>query len=443
MSPRPARSSGTRRSRRVGSERPPAMSTSTTNPRKRRPYVRVVGPRLAKLLSLVFALFALTSINSIYLTSVTFMQWATGALYENYFYHLMAFGHVVLGAILTLPVLVFGVIHMRNAHDRPNRRAVRMGYALFAMSIVLLITGFLLVRMQGFAPVKAAATRTIVYWIHVIAPLLCAWLFILHRLAGKRIKWKIGARWAAVGAVFAIGMLLLHSRHPQEWDVVGPKDGEQYFLPALSRTATGDFIPVEAMLNDKYCLECHADVHASWSQSAHRFSSFNNPAYLFSRAAIRARRLYERDGHYSRRSSFCAGMPRSGALLQRGVFDDPKYDDPDYDLTSRPPVSQAGITCTVMSRHHPHQQTPRGNGSTITIDEAHPLPVYIQRQRSCSEWVNQAAHQGQARPCTRRPSSSPSTRPRSSAAPATRCTSPSSSTTTSGSAGRTTTTRSS
>ena len=35
-------------------------------------------------------------------------------------------------------------------------------------------------------------------------------------------------------------------------------------------------------MNDAYCEECHADVHDGWAHSVHRFSSFNNPPYLFS-----------------------------------------------------------------------------------------------------------------------------------------------------------------
>ena len=47
---------------------------------------------------------------------------------------------------------------------------------------------------------------------------------------------------------------------------------------------------------DDYCKRCHADVYESWFHSAHRFSSFNNPAYL---ASVRETRkvAFERDGN--------------------------------------------------------------------------------------------------------------------------------------------------
>ena len=37
--------------------------------------------------------------------------------------------------IIILPVLIFGIAHIRNAYNRPNRRAVRVGYGLFAAAL--------------------------------------------------------------------------------------------------------------------------------------------------------------------------------------------------------------------------------------------------------------------------------------------------------------------
>ena len=54
--------------------------------------------------------------------------------------------------------------------------------------------------------------------------------------------------------------------------------------------ATGEFIPARALMNDRYCLKCHADIHAGWYDSVHHFSSFNNPVYL---ASVRAGTAHE------------------------------------------------------------------------------------------------------------------------------------------------------
>jgi len=323
---------------------PPSPTQQSTTKRVR--YVPAVGPRLKKLLYVVFAFFAVLSVNAAYLVGVTVMERATGLKYQNYFYQYMFLAHLVLGFLMILPVLVFGIAHMINAHNRKNRRAVRVGYALFTTAMLLLISGVVLTRIDIASlrlEVRQPLVRSIAYWTHVIAPLAAIWLFILHRLAGKRIKWKVGAAWAAVSAAFALGMVALHGQDPRQWNVVGPKSGDQYFFPSLARTASGNFIPAESLMNDQYCLQCHPDIHNTWSHSVHRFSSFNNPPYLFSVKNTR-KAMFARDGNV-RGSRFCAGCHDPVPFFS-GAFDDPKFDDPNYDLASDS-MAQSGITCTV------------------------------------------------------------------------------------------------
>jgi len=193
----------------------------------RQRYVPVVGPRLKKLLFVVLGLFALLAVNSAYMVSVTALEAATGRTYQNWFYLVMFLLHLGLGLAIVIPVLVFGVTHFWNAINRPNRRAVVAGIALFTITLVLLVTGILLTRIEGVITIKDPATRRVLYWAHVIAPLLVAWLFVLHRLAGRRIKWKVGARWAAVAAAFAGILLIVQAQDPRRWNVEGPKSGER------------------------------------------------------------------------------------------------------------------------------------------------------------------------------------------------------------------------
>src|SRR6185369_6635754 len=150
-------------------------------------YVRAVGPRLRILLYVIFALVAVLGANSAYLASITFLGWlkrSSGETFENYFYMYMFLAHLALGLLLVLPVIIFGLIHIKNARNRPNRRAVRVGYLLFAISLILLFTGIALVRVQGVFDLKDPNVRSAAYWAHVITPLLAIWLYILHRLAG-------------------------------------------------------------------------------------------------------------------------------------------------------------------------------------------------------------------------------------------------------------------
>src|SRR5262245_7258260 len=81
-------------------------------------YVPAVGPRLKIWLWIVFALVALLGANSLYMASVTGLNWWTGRTYENWFSLWMALIHVALGVLLVVPFLVFGVTHMLTARTR-------------------------------------------------------------------------------------------------------------------------------------------------------------------------------------------------------------------------------------------------------------------------------------------------------------------------------------
>ena len=358
---------------------PDSDSDSSAPARSRRmPYVPVVGPRLKRLLAVVFGLFALLVVNSVYLSAVSVTQWISGQTWETYFFQWMFLVHLVLGLAIVVPIVLFGTFHIRNAWSRPNRRAVRAGLALFTTSLVVLLTGILLTR--GFVDLKRPDVRAVVYWAHVITPLVVVWLFILHRLAGTRIRWRIGLAWAAVAGVVALALLGLHARdprgHPQ-----GPDAGLQYFFPSLARTASGGFIPGRVLLNDQYCRECHADIHEHWNYSVHHLSSFSNPAY---NASVRQTRevVFARDGNVQA-SRFCAGCHDPVPFFS-GEFEDPRFDEPGYDPASDP-LAGAGITCT--SCHSIVRiNSVRGNAD-YTIEEPIHYPFTFSDNPVLS-WVN-------------------------------------------------------
>jgi tetratricopeptide (TPR) repeat protein len=335
-----------------------------------------VGPRLRRLLYLVLGLFALLTVNAAYLGTITLSEWLSGETYQDYFYQYMFLLHLVLGLVIVLPVVVYGVIHITNAHDRPNRRAVKVGYALFAVALLLLGSGLVLTRGIPLIEMRHPAARELAYWIHLITPLLVAWLFVLHRLAGKRINWRFGGAVAAAAGVFAVVMLVLQAQDPRQWNVVGPASGEQYFFPSLARTATGNFIPARTLMLDDYCQGCHQDVHEKWAHSVHRFASFNNPAYLFSVRNTRKLAL-ERDGTVQA-SRFCAGCHDVVPFFS-GAFDDPNFDDVHH------PTAQAGITCTACHAIT-HLNSTRGNAD-YTIEEPLHYPFAFSDD-PVLQWVN-------------------------------------------------------
>jgi tetratricopeptide (TPR) repeat protein len=349
---------------------------TTATPRApRKPYVPAITPGLRKLFYAVLALLALLGANSCYLISITALEHFTGHVYQNYFSLLMILAHVVLGLLLIVPFVVFGVIHMRNSWNRKNRRAVRVGYALFAVSIVVLITGLLLVRVLNF-DLRHPTARAIVYWLHVLLPLAAGWLYWLHRLAGPPIKWRVGLGYVGIVGAAVLAMILLHSQDPRKWNVAGPQEGEVYFQPSLARTATGNFIPAKTLMMDDYCRKCHPDVHAAWSQSVHRFSSFNNAAYLASVKETRDVAL-KRDGSV-KASRWCAGC-HDPVPFYSGAFDDPKFD------LLKHPTAHAGITCTVCHAIT-HVNTTEGNAS-YTIEEPEHYP-FATSDNALLQWVN-------------------------------------------------------
>lgn len=355
------------------------MSTepsSSGSPSQRRRYVRAVGPRLRILLSIILGLVAVLGANSAYLASITFLEWLRQTTYQNYFYQLMFLAHLILGLVLIVPFIVFGVFHIKNSHNRPNRRAVRVGYALFVVSLVLLFSGVALTRLDFFE-IKNPAIRSTSYWAHVITPFFAVWLYLLHRLAGPRIKWRVGIGWAAAVGVVVLAMVLLHTQDPRKWNVAGPKEGEKYFLPSLARTSTGNFIPAKTLMMDDYCAKCHQDNYHDWFHSAHHFSSFNNKPYLFSVKETRAVAL-KRDGNV-KASRWCAGCHDVVPFFS-GAFDDPEFD------VEKHPTSQAGITCTACHAIT-HVNSTRGNAD-YTIEEPIHYPFAFSTNRVL-QFINQ------------------------------------------------------
>jgi tetratricopeptide (TPR) repeat protein len=349
----------------------------------RKKYVRAIGPRLRILLYCIFAAVAVLAANSVYLGAITFLEWLKNdpdTTYQNWFYMVMFGTHLGLGLLIVLPVVVFGIIHLKNSYDRPNRRAVRVGYLLFFTSLVVLVTGLLLTRIDIFSikniGLKDPRMRGVAYWAHILTPFACIWLYVLHRMAGPRIKWRVGMKWGAAVAALTLAMVMLHSAHPRK-NQAGSVEGKKYFEPSLARTASGKFIPAKTLMMDSYCLNCHEDAYKDWFHSAHHFSSFNNKPYLFSVRETRRFSL-KRDGNV-KGARWCAGCHDVVPFFS-GAFDDPNYDD------VHDPTSQAGITCTAC-HSITHVNSTRGNAD-YTIDEPIHYPLAYSTNRFL-QYINQ------------------------------------------------------
>ncbi len=337
-------------------------STSTPAPATKKKPLPPVTPRLRIVLYVVLTLFGALAANGLYLTSITWLQYLTGQVYESHFYQLMFLGHLGFGLLLIVPVVGFGLVHMWRARNRRNRRAVKIGYALFTVALLILVSGILLSRVGSFHIVDPTIRR-VVYWLHLLTPLAVIWLYWLHRLVGPRIKWHVGRRVAIAIGCFVVAMVAFQASDPRISEGVAPASGDQYFKPSLAKTATGKFISAKTLMNDDYCLRCHADIHDDWLHSAHKLSSFNNPAY---RASVRETRKVaaERSGTVQA-SRWCAGCHDPVPFFS-GKFDNPDYDD------VGDPTAHAGVTCTVC---HAIQSIDSNVGNAdYTIDEPRHYP---------------------------------------------------------------------
>jgi hypothetical protein len=302
-------------------------------------YVPAIGPKLKLLLAFIFASVALLGATGVYLGAITFLNWYKAPqTYTSPFTLWMFIGHVGLGVAAILPFMIFGGYHYLTARHRPNKVAVRLGILLFAAGLVVCVTGLGLIQLEGLPQLPTGGlTRLVVYVLHLAVPVIAVWLYVQHRRAGPDINWRWGYTWAIGTVGFVAVTVVLHGMDPRNWNKEGPAEGAQYFHPSDSRTSDGKFISADVLMADEYCMKCHQDVYNDHLHSAHRFSSFNNPAYLASVKETREVSL-KRDGNV-KASRWCAGCHDPVPFFS-GAFDDPNFD------MDKHPTAHAGITCT-------------------------------------------------------------------------------------------------
>ncbi len=318
--------------------------------------VPVIGRGLRPLLTLLLVLFALLSVNSLYLAGITLAEALSGRDLQGFVYLSMVLLHLALGLLLIPVFLIFVAAHLRRARGRRNPYAIRAGFGLALAGIVLIASGLMLVRFD-FLTVQHPAARDVFYWLHVAAPLAGIWLFLLHRLAGPPLRWQRAPRWALLMVMLGAATGSLHLLHAPGLEGTA----RAAFEPALTRLAgTGDAagLAPERLMRDRFCAECHADIAEQHATSMHRHSSFSNPVYRFSVEETRAVAL-ARDGDVDA-ARLCAGC-HDPLPLYSGAFDRAEY-DPDTD-----PAAEAGITCLVCHAITDINST-RGNADFTLAD---------------------------------------------------------------------------
>ncbi len=315
-------------------------------------------------LTITGALIAVMASIAIYLAGVSAAGTTSGHLEQNVFSLWMFLVHIALGTLLLAGGFLFGAVRCIKAHKARDWRARNLWLVTIVLCLLTLLSGGVLFGTGREISVDVPAAWLTLYVTHLVAPLLLLGLCL----------WSVAARSQALrvlGTAAALFVVLMFAHGLVSHREAGQIDAAQtnQFAPALTQTQSGDLLSAGELLRDQECLTCHADVHADWSRSAHRFSSFNNPPYLATVLDFK-RQLKSRDGH-TNAVRFCAGCHDPVPLLS-GALDDPEFDEQSH------PTSQAGITCTVchgiVDVGHVDGSLPVGNGDyTIAAPEKYPL----------------------------------------------------------------------
>lgn len=357
------------------------MSSSDPTPAaKPRPkaYVPTVGPRLRVALAIIFIGVAILGATGAYQAAITTMNALDPAhSYETPFTFWMIIVHTGVGIVFLIPFVAFCLGHYFQARNRPNKVAVRLGLLVFAAGTLVGLTGLALIQLEGMPQLPTRSwSRIIAYVLHVALPVVAIALYLGHRRAGPKIRWSWGYAWAIGTGAFVLVMVIMHRIDPRDLFAKAPREGEKYFHPSEARTATGNFIPAKALMMDEYCKKCHADIYDDHFHSAHKFSSFNNPPYLFSVRETREVSL-KRDGNVQP-SRWCAGCHDPVPFFS-GAFDNPKFDD------VNDPTAHAGITCTVC--HSMTQIHSTMGNAAYTIEEPQHYP-FAYSDNAFLQWIN-------------------------------------------------------
>ena len=366
------------------------MDSQISNPRRNGPRGPVVTSGLRWWLRVVLVLFGILCIDSVYLVATDLVAWSSGQPREDGIYLWAFLIHLVLGLLLLLPFVVYGIAHARRGRFRPNRRAVAVGWALLWIGVALLVTGVALVRVE-FAGIRfgidAPVARAVVFWVHATSPLIAIWLFILHRLVGPRLRWNAGLSWGVGGLVTAALALAASTgspvtREPLDVPVALATSTTPDFAPSLLETAHGGTVPIEHLLGNEHCIECHADAHAQWADSVHAASSFNNPLYAFSVRNTRQAMIDRFDDLGP--SRFCAGC-HDPAILMSGSWEQDRWTDPAAaDRVAVDPLGSASIGCIVC--HGIEEVSTLGNASYTFKDP--PRYPFAFSGSPFLQWVN-------------------------------------------------------
>ncbi len=302
---------------------------------QRKRYIRLPGNQ-RRLVSIILGGFVILLVNSLLLL---LFDRSTALLYMS-----NVLLHVALGVLLVVPVLVFLVMHVSKMPLRWNWRAT--GAGLFtATSLSLLLSSGV-----GLAVLGATYGGRWLLWLHLATVVTSVLGFALHVSFKRGVRYHFldwGKSWRAghgralrhpltvtLLAGLALSVLFavvpwLSSRH----DVYVDAGAADPLASSQAILAHEGYLKDADLARSETCGQagCHPDLFAQWSESVHRFSSFNNPYY---RKSIEA--MTGRSGNAPAR--WCASC-HDPVVLFTGRFGDAAPLDMDHW------TAQEGLTC--------------------------------------------------------------------------------------------------
>ncbi len=251
--------------------------------RRRKRYIRL-PKRQRRLVGVVVAGYAIILVNSLLLL---LFDRSTALIYMS-----NVLLHICMGLLLVPPVIVFLVMHLMKMPFRLNWRATGAGAFTAASLMALMASGIALVALGS-----SYGDRWIL-WLHIATAITSILGFVLHVSLKKGLRyhfldwgesWKKGTVAAVrhpVGITMAAGLALtvlvavvpwLSSRH----DVYVAEEEGIIREESQALLAHDGFFEEMDLARSETCGQegCHPDIYEQWSESMHRFSSFNNPYY--------------------------------------------------------------------------------------------------------------------------------------------------------------------
>ncbi len=286
------------------------------------------------LVSVLLGSFVILLLNSLFLLLFDRSTAAT--------YMIMVLMHVILGILLIAPLLFFLTLHLLKMPVAHNRGATAAGI-FTALSLGVLLA-------SGFALVTEGASQRWFVGLHMVSTLTTILGFIGHVSLKRGVRyhflewgelWREGL-WKAVrhplsvtllagAAVSAIFFFSLWQDNNKTKFVETGK--HKSFAPGQAVLAHENFLKDEDLGRSGFCGQagCHPDIYKQWNESAHHFSSFNNPYY---RKSVEL--LISEKGNAPVR--WCASC-HDPLVLFPGQMRDTQTIDLDH------PRAQSGITC--------------------------------------------------------------------------------------------------